>query len=55
MTDLHTVITAKNRAKPKKEPLRLPDFMEKKIKEYQAFLNASVDSGAGSGGKSEGA
>lgn len=45
VTDVHTVITARNVAKAMKEKPRMPEFMAKKLAEYQAFMNASSDGG----------
>lgn len=46
MTDLHTVISACNRAKPQKQKLQLPDFMAKRLQEYRGMMDASEDGGA---------
>jgi hypothetical protein len=46
MTDVHTVVSAQNCAKPPRQKSQLPDFMAKKLQDYRAMMNASEDGGA---------
>jgi hypothetical protein len=46
LVDVHTVISARNCAKPQREKLRLPDFMAEKLQQYREMMNASSEDGS---------
>ena len=50
MEDVHTVVSVRNCAKPKRQKLQLPEFMAKKLEEYRAMMNTSEDGGAADAG-----